>query len=450
MHPRTVLFTVGNNTNDYDTVFLQTSATFSHRLRGAIHHPAYESVDNIAVNSRQAPRKVYGYPGEVITLTVGGGCGVPDWVKRWCNYALVCDTIRFDDRSIVKDSGGSKWESISADPAYPLGGMSLSVRYADPALPNVNIVRYPLVLVKRPATGFPYFVHTIGLSDSLSLLPARTLGTGYYIRNAADEKAMKQKASAAVSRLRINGYVALVGDELRFYNNVQWGYDTSDSIVLPYVLLVTQNLAISTSASISAAGDHAGIVWDANTYSALTLGMGGPVAINHTYSGTGTATALLFHDNSLTQLLIGEAAQTSISGTGSSAFTSFIVSGTGITSFDCSVLQPAWNTLQFLDMSFNALLSVSNTSVLALGAPNGDGFTALNTVLFNNNNLNVSSVNNLLADVDQMVYNTSGINGGTMSTQDQAPSAAPTVGPPDGITAKADLVTNYFWTVNTD
>jgi hypothetical protein len=98
------------------------------------------------------------------------------------------------------------------------------------------------------------------------------------------------------------------------------------------------------------------------------------------------------------------------------------------------VISPvAKKTISEIDITNNSLSSIDLSNCEILGA-----------ITLTNNNLNSNSINTILNDI----LNTGPVSG-VAQLDGQSPSAPPTTGPPDGIAAKAALISNG-WTVVTD
>src|SRR5690606_18692800 len=154
-HPGTVLLKVSNATNDYDTIFVQTGFSPAMRTEGAIFDFSPDSESTYFVNQRGASRKLYDRPGSTKTLVIGGGQGVARWIKECAHHLLSADQIAIDGRGITK-AGDAQWQQIEVSPNYPLGGMSIPVKYSDPAIQYKTIVRQYTALFTAPA--YPYFI----------------------------------------------------------------------------------------------------------------------------------------------------------------------------------------------------------------------------------------------------------------------------------------------------
>lgn len=111
-----------------------------------------------------------------------------------------------------------------------------------------------------------------------------------------------------------------------------------------------------------------------------------------------------------------------------SPFTSLDVNNSGLTALDISgataltTLVCSANSLTALDVSTN---------------------TALTALVCSTNSLTALAVNTILSDLD-----TAGLSGGTVDLSGGS-NAAPTSGPPDGLTAKANLI-GKGWTITTN
>lgn len=434
-HPRTILIKAYNNTNDYRTVFVQTGAVFHHRVEGRLHSFLPDSVDTQYANQEGVRRKLYSLPGFINTLTIGGGQGVPDWVKSWANYALSCDYIDVDTRRITKDDN-SQWEQISI-PGYPLGGESIAVRAGDPSDTFKTVHRTYVTLFTRPASGLPYFIHSIG-TDNVSF------GGAYYIGTYADERRLLVTLKSQIVTAGYTGYAAFVGNQVRYINGPGETEDTSETIILPYAMRVgSVGGPGSTSIGLFLEGYSAGIVKSDGAASAygdgVTFDNYTPTLVNT--STPGEIETLIFHNNSLTNIALSSISVNSFTGTIPTAFIQFAITGTSLTTFDIGTLLPARTLLQFIDLGSNALTSILRTSFFAL-----PGFSVLSNLSVGINNLPVSAVNQILEDIDDMVHST-GITGGTLNTSAQTPAAVPTG---TGAVARTHLVVAHTWTVITD
>lgn len=441
-HPRTILLQARNYTNDYSTVFVQTSALFSKRVPGALWGQTLDSEDVDYTAQDGSVRKLYARPGEVLNLTIGGGKGVAKWVKSTVNYYLSCDYKAVDGLEISKDTN-AKWEMVvPSSHSYPLGGMTMSVRCADPTDRYKSIARPYIVLFTAPAT--PYFVSKAILTRGTTQYP---LGTGYYVSDATSETAMLQSLNRRAMGLGLLGVVEKVGSEVRYYNGPNEAMGGVSVKVLPKYRTYTQD-GSAAMAIVLLTATYAGVVFDGGK-STKAIGNGTSVTDLASYTfkaGSGTRDVLVFHDDSIISMDVQGTGIIANAGAMPIGLQNFSIHDTSITTFDFTLFTPVSATLASIDLHNNNITSVSGTGKL------GDGttvppFNALFVINLGSNKLPVSEVDKVLVDVDLMVANETGYTGGVLNVQLQTPSAAPTS---TGTTAATDLTTNYSWTVYTD
>jgi hypothetical protein len=127
----------------------------------------------------------------------------------------------------------------------------------------------------------------------------------------------------------------------------------------------------------------------------------------------------------------------------------YIIKGNGLditTLLNVDILSPSVPANKIT--SFN-VIKLKNLNILGilgslLTSANVSGLTKLEFINFAENTLSTNSINEILNTVDS--FNTSNY---TLILLNQNPLASPSSGPPDGITAKANLISRG-WTVNTD
>jgi len=154
-------------------------------------------------------------------------------------------------------------------------------------------------------------------------------------------------------------------------------------------------------------------------------------------ASTSTLTTIDCESNpSLTTIDISACAALTDINFNNNALTSLDVSAcVALTSLACNT-----NALTALDVSACVLLTSLDCSNCMLTTLTIGGVSTLNYVICSGNQLDANAVNTILAALDD-----SAVVGGVIDISD---NAAPTAGPPDGITAAANLV-DKAWTVNT-
>lgn len=445
--PGTILITARHSSNnlDADTVFVQTDAEFAMRTEGALHSFNPDSVDNSYTSQKGAIRQLYSRPGSSKILTIGGLQGVPRWVKECANYLVSADFKAVDGVEIAKDKD-AQWELIEANPAYPLGGMSLSVRYAKPDQVYTDIVRPYIELFSYDT--FPYFITTARLREGAD--PAVILGGPFYVTNRRDQQDMINALNRAARKEGLKGTVSASGKQVRYNNGIGESYDTSETVILPYFLEFTGDLSISTlPTSISLIASRTGIVWSKNDIEVAGLGTIAFYNPSKSYSGSGPYATRIFHNNNVEQVTTVTANITGFSGTIPSILEGLGISGTQLSGeFDMSMLLPARLTLDGIHLANNQITSLVNTGVLSDPVTL---FEVLNSVELNENKLGIASVDNLIVDVDAMVQITLE-SSGVLNLEQQDPPAPPTTGGISSAVSDAidDLTNNFFWTVTTD
>jgi hypothetical protein len=159
---------------------------------------------------------------------------------------------------------------------------------------------------------------------------------------------------------------------------------------------------------------------------------------------TCTALATLYvNNNALTSLnASGCAALTVLYCNSNVNFGTIDVTGcTALTNLNCSLC-----TLVSLDLSTCVALTTLTANSYYLTSVNISGCSALVSCNVANNNVPTSEVNTILSTLVGF-----GHTGGTVNTAGQFPAAPPSVGPPNGIVAKAALLAEVpAWTVTTD
>lgn len=444
-HPGTILIKAKNNSNDYNTVFVQTGITCGIRTEGALWGQALEGEVIVFTNQSGATKKLYDRPWETLNLTIGGKKGVPKWIKSAVTYYLACDYKSVDGISISKGAS-AKWEMVQASsPSYPLGGMNTQVELADGRDRYKTVLR-PYVVVANLPSAYPYFVSRITLT--FLSVPVYNVRAGVYVSDARTEADMLYQINRSVIALGGTGTFVRVGNELRYYNGENGAIDGATSKVLTKYFTFTSNGSTATVTAIITASEAA-VVFDGG--STKVIGTGTPVTDSAVYSyraASRNRSTLIFHDDNITALNVIGLNIISQSRALPIGIVDFAVHGTSITSFDFSVFVPVSATLFSIDLHDNAITTLLNTNVLGNGTTTPP-FGALAVLSVASNALSVAQINQFLVNVDQMVHITS-VSGGFLVTQFQSPTATPTTGPPNGVAAKADLITTYGWTVNTD
>jgi hypothetical protein len=117
---------------------------------------------------------------------------------------------------------------------------------------------------------------------------------------------------------------------------------------------------------------------------------------------------------------------------------------TAMTGLNCS-----YNSLSTLDVSTCTALTGLDCYNNSLTTLTVTGCTAMTYLNCFSNSLTVLSVNTTLFDMDS-IATLGSFTGGTIDTSSQTPAAPPDTGPPNGVAAKADLITTWSYSVTTD
>lgn len=101
----TVLLTYTNETNDYDTVFINSTVRiFNFRFEGGIMNQGnkYLVEGNSFRNQYQEMRQLYQQPYKTSVLTIGSAKGVPDWVAEKVNLIFCLSNVYIDYQKYVR------------------------------------------------------------------------------------------------------------------------------------------------------------------------------------------------------------------------------------------------------------------------------------------------------------------------------------------------------------
>lgn len=443
-HNGTIGITAKNNTNDHDTIFVQTQFAPFARMNGALLEYAPDSEDTSYTNQNQKLTKLYSKPGYTKTLVIGGKRGIPQWVKAWTNYAMSCDYKAVNGIEITKDEG-SQWEPISAGGLYPLGGQSMTVREADPFRRYRTVIKGYVTLYMRPAT-LPYMITRVALHRTG--FPVITLGTNFAIRSLADEQRMLLLLQAEAVRQGLKGYVSFVGNELRYINHYTEQYDVSDTSALTKVLSVAYSPSFGATLTMSIDATYVGVDWGDGGNVSYGTGSVASYTPSHAYAGSTPVMVSVFHNGSSLRKFSTSSSVgvTSIDGIASSAMTEFQVQSAQLTSFKASILSPSAATLEVFNIRNNKITALPNF-LSTLTAAGAGMFAALNDVAMNGNRLSIPVVDEVIDAVYQ-VADGANINGGVLSVDLQVPAAHPSNTAPGS--PYDELINTYGWIVNID
>lgn len=442
-HPKTVRMAALNNSNDYDTLFTPTGFKPICRFQGALFDFIPDSEDNSFTNQRQRVRKLFSRPNHTKRLVIGGGRGIPEWVKAWANYAMSCDYKAVDNIEITKDAN-SQWEQIEAFSTYPLGGQSMSVREADVTRRYTTIIPSYVSLFTRPNV-VPYDVVRVGLRQGAGT--PIVLGNNFLIRSKTDEERMLSRLQGEIVRLGLKGHVAFAGNELRYINHYSEQYDISASIALSRFIGLQYSPQYGATLTLSVQGTYLAVDWGDGKFDSYGNGSSTTFTATHTYVNLNPTNVKVFHGSNTmnTFSTSGSTGVGDVYGEIPSNLVEFQVANARLNGFNTPILYPAAGTLELLNLRNNQI----NTLVDFDFTLNRKSITfdALDEVLLNGNLLSVSYVDEVIDAVYQATQN-SGINGGVLSLDQQTPPAPPSdIGPGSSY---SNLTTTYGWTVLTD
>jgi len=133
----TILFTYFNETNDFETIFgdFSASTVFQFRVEGGFIPASTKDVSELSTFSDQLKQSslTYGMPSFTKTLRIGDSDGLPDWVFEKLIAIGACDVLLIDGMQWVK---AYTWDSeqtdkktliLSADMAYTTNRMTQTV-----------------------------------------------------------------------------------------------------------------------------------------------------------------------------------------------------------------------------------------------------------------------------------------------------------------------------------
>lgn len=420
-HYGTILLQGRNDRNSKDCVFEQTNCIFNLRAEGAIGRPSPEFEYTGYKDQGNRRTKLSAEDGRSFEL---GFDQIPDWLHDKISSLIICDYLVIEDTRYALDDS-SKWDTENT----PLRSPSITIWEADPDAATTSYNAGTLTLATLPV-AYPYAVQ--GLYMGINA-PNIRLAQNTVIFNDAGRTAFIAALNAARTDLELDGTFQLTGQDLQYVNATNEYYtQVSVSILTNYTTYTFTGVPAGGVINLGARNANVVIAWgDGST---IAFGTGSQaVSVQHVYAASGTYTAYVF--GLLGSLILGSPYLTAIGGS-FVGLTFLSLVGTGLTTFNATVLGDSFDTLRTLEIRNGSLFSVTNFDSV--------NFFALNSVNFSANGLNSTQVSNIILAVDNY-SSTNGVNPGGLSVNAQVPFGVSISYPASNAVSR---LRSRGWTVN--
>ena len=129
----TLLFEYTHDENDFDLIFVpgspEPNRTFYFRVEGGFASDGLKpsSKDSMYIDQTHNAQMLSSVPFDVVTLTIGNGAGVPNWIAQKINRIFSCNSVIINGVAYCKNEG-AKMEAVrGAD--YASAGWKVDLVY---------------------------------------------------------------------------------------------------------------------------------------------------------------------------------------------------------------------------------------------------------------------------------------------------------------------------------